>query len=192
MIRSVCIGTLWILTVAAPGDGKAEGHEGPVVTNLEVARHDGDVSVSYDIVRGVTEEDLTRVHSGIPLKFQHRAEIVGKRVMGIFPRKTLARTVVTTRVEYDTLTKRYELSREVRGKDWPKDSTPPDHTDIKTTSSLEEMKAWMTTLDEVPLPDPPDIAERVKIKVRSELGKKFVMMIFPSIRTTSAETWMEP
>lgn len=166
--------------------------EGPAIEGLTIARDNGDVTVSFEIVRGLTEEDLNRVHSGIPLRFHHRAEIMGKRILGMFNRKLLSRTVVITTVQYDTLTRRYDLTREVRGKSWPKEAELPDRVEEATTTSVDEMRAWMTSVEGLPLPDPPDVAERVKVKVRSELGKKFVMMVFPSNYTVYAETWMEP
>jgi hypothetical protein len=166
--------------------------EGPAIEGLTITRDNGDVTVSFEVVRGFTEEDLNRVHSGISLEFNHRAEIMGKRILGMFNRKMLSRTVMITTVQYDTLTRRYDLTREVRGKSWPKDAELPDRVDEATTTSVDEMQAWMTAIDGLPLPDPPDVAERVKVKVRSELGKKFVMMVFPSNYTVYAETWVDP
>lgn len=186
------LGVVLVLALAGSPVPGAADQEGPAIEGLTIARENGDVTVSFEVVRGFTEEDLNRVHSGIPLKFQHRAEIMGKRILGMFNRKMLSRTVMTTTVQYDTLTRRYELTREVRGKSWPKDAELPDRVEEVTTTSVDEMQAWMTVIDGLALPDPPDVAERVKIKVRSELGKKFVMLVFPSNYMVYAETWVEP
>jgi hypothetical protein len=186
------LGVVLALMLAGSPVLRAAEAEGPAIEGLTITRENGGVTVSFEVVRGLSEEDLNRVHSGIPLKFHHRAEIMGKRILGMFNRKMLSRTVVITTAQYDTLTRRYDLTREIRGKSWPKDAKPPDRVEEATTTSVDEMQAWMTVIDGLPLPDPPDVAEQVKVKVRSELGKKFVMMVFPSNYTVYAETWVEP
>jgi hypothetical protein len=162
------------------------------VDSLEVGRHDDGIRVSYRITGALTEEVRERIEAGMKLSFEHRAVLLGPRVATIFPRTVIAKTLVVTTVSFDTLTRRYELERRVVGKSWPKTGTPPDRVEHSNTSSPDEMETWMTSVQEIPLPDPPDREGSFKVRVRTDLGLKFLLMILPWPKTVTAETLLEP
>jgi len=163
-----------------------------VIRNLDVGRQAEGFQVSFRVSSAFSEDLLERVHSGIPLTFRHRVELLGRRVVPLFPRKTLGRTLVLTTVSYDSLTRRYDLERRTTGKIWPREKTPPDRVEHQNTSSPEEMEAWMTVLNEVPLPgfsSPKGV--RLRVRVRSELGRRFVLLLFPSTTSATQEQILE-
>jgi hypothetical protein len=163
----------------------------PAIDAVRVEHDEAGVRVSYRVLGAFNDDVLERVQSGMRLSFEHRAVLLGQRVAGVFPRATLAKTVVETTVSYDTLTQRYELERRVIGKGWPKTETAPDRIEESSTSSREEMEAWMTSVRDIPLPSPAEETGPFKIKLRTDLGLRFLLMILPWPKTVTAETWLE-
>jgi hypothetical protein len=164
----------------------------PAVDALEVGQRDDGILVSYRITGALTEEVRERIDAGMKLSFQHRAVLLGPRVATIFPRQVIAKTLVITTVSFDSVTDRYELERRIVGKSWPKTETAPDRVEHNNTSSLEEMEAWMTSVREIPLPDPPEREGGFKVRVKTDLGLRFLLMILPWPKTVTAETLLEP
>jgi len=163
----------------------------PAIDALQVEHEGAGIQVSYRVTGIFDEGVLERVHSGLRLSFEHRAVLLGSRVAVIFPREVVAKTIVVTTVSFDSLTRRYELERRFVGKAWPKTETPPDRVEQSTTSSREEMEAWMTSVQEIPLPSPSDPEGKFKVRVRTDLGLRFLLMILPWPKTVTAETWLE-
>jgi hypothetical protein len=179
--------TAW---VASPA--RSEGAR-PSIEALELQRVATGIQVSFDVGGVFSEELLERIHSGVRLSFEHKVVLLGKRMAPLFPRVTLARTVVVTSVRYDSLTQRYDIERLVSGKSWPKDVTPPDSVDRRSTTSREAMEAWMTELRDVPLPDPVEQRDKpLKVRVRTELGVRFLLYFFPWPNAAGAEDWIQP
>ena len=163
----------------------------PAIDAVQVDHDEAGIRVSYRVVGAFNDEVLEKVKSGMRLSFEHRAVLLGQRVGGVFPRATLAKTVVVTTVSFDTLTQRYELERKVIGKGWPKTEVPPDHVEQSSTSSREEMETWMTSIGEIPLPSPADPTGTFKVKLKTDLGLRFLLMILPWPKTVTAESWLE-
>lgn len=159
-----------------------------VIEGLDVRPREGGLSVSYSVTGALSDDLLDRIHSGIELTFRHRVELLGKRVVPLFPRKTLGRTLVITTVKYDALTRRYRMERRVTGKDWPQDLEPPDRVDHRSSTRVEDVIAWMTEVNDVPLPGKAALkATKAKLRVRSELGRRFVLLLFPATRAATEE-----
>jgi hypothetical protein len=119
-----------------------------------------------------------------------RLEIVTKRAIPLMPSKVLARTVIRTRAEYDALTRRYVLARAVESRGPHKKQAPPPSEEQRFTTSADEMRAWMTQIDEIPVYDPVEPFpedEQLKVRVESSLGRRYVLLIFPSTVTATAE-----
>lgn len=150
--------------------------------------------VSYRLEEAFTPEVEERVHSGIPVKFKHRLEIKLKRGFPAMTDKVLSRVVVESGVKYDTLTRRYELWRTIEQRPRKKGREPASEEQRKATDSLEEMRAWMTTLSQVPLPDPAreQTDGRLRIRVVVTLGRSYFMWIFPTTDSISEEIPLEP
>lgn len=187
----VCIG---MSCAAGPVPAGSPDLSGASVSRLRVdrPRPEGRILVSFEIDGALTEEVRERIHSGIEMSFRHRVDLLSKRAFPLWPRKLVGRTVVTTTVQYDSLTRRYRLERETGGKSWPKEQTPPESVESRSTSSAAEMESWMTDVEEVALPSPPDRQEaRLKVRVRSELGRRFVFYLVPWTYAATAELSLE-
>ena len=183
---------LWALAASVSLAGASPVGAKAVIRDLDVGRQEGGFRISFRVSKALSEDFFDRVHSGITLTFRHKVELLGRRIAPLLPRKTLGRTLVFTSVSYDSLTRQYELERRTIGKIWPKGHTLPDRVEHGNTTSTEDMQNWMTVLREVPLPgDPSAKGVRLRVRVRSELGRRFVFLFFPATRSATQEQTLE-
>jgi hypothetical protein len=87
---------------------------------------DGEVLVSFKLDEPLTDEIRTAIQSGLTVKFVYKVELL-RSSAAWFDRK-IAGATVTASVKYDTLTRRYHVSRAVDGRMEFADST--DKEDI--------------------------------------------------------------
>ncbi len=100
--------------------------------------------------------------------------------------------IVTTAV-YDSLTQRYELLRTIElGK--RRDRDPPPLEQRTQTDSIEQMRDWMTEFDQLPDLELPETARdaQLRVRVRSTLGRHYVLFLFPARIDVLAERRLEP
>jgi hypothetical protein len=160
------------------------------ITGLEARVEDGAVRVSFELRDAFSEELGERLHSGIPVTFRHRVELVLRRAFVLAPNRLLDRTVVETRIEYDALTRQYRLHRSARSRARRGETEPyPELVAERSTESLEDAVAWLTALRDVPVMLRAGVRDRGRLKVRvtSHLGKHLVLWVFPADDTVSAE-----
>ena len=112
----------------------------------------------------------------------------------MLPPRVLSRVVIETGVQYDPLTRRYDLTRTVALKGGRKREAPPPREEGRLTESADEMRAWMTEFSRVTVFDPfrPIEGERLRVRVTSSVGRRYVWSIFPASLTASAEWKLEP
>ena len=177
-----------MLAVAALGAAGKEPDAKPRISELRAVVASRGYQVSYKLDYAFSGDALDLVHDGVPLTFRHRVELVGGRLGPLLPRKILGRTIVETTVRYDTLTRRYDVARDVRGKLWPEQQPTPRQHERRRVGTLEEAEAWMTQVRDVPLPST-DIrpASGLRVRVRSELGHRFLLFVFPSTISAAGE-----
>ena len=190
------LGSLLLLAlVVAPVVGARQRVELlPEVVDLALEEKAGIVRASYNLAGCLPEEVMERIHSGIPIRFRHKIEVVEKRPALFVPDRVFARTLVETRVEYDSLTQRYQLNRVLEVRSRQKGAIPPPASDQMVTGSIDEMRAWMTRVVDVPLRDPArPFPEDVDLHVRVDvsLGRHWVMLIIPTTESVTAELQME-
>jgi hypothetical protein len=179
-----------LLAIPALGDESGELSSKPSIGELTARLETGQAIVSFRVVNGLSDEAMERIDSGIRVELRHRLEIVTKRAIPLMPSKVLARTVIRTRAEYDALTRRYVLARAVESRGPHKKQAPPPSEEQRFTTSAVEMRAWMTQIDEIPVYDPVEPFpedEQLKVRVESSLGRRYVLLIFPSTVTATAE-----
>jgi hypothetical protein len=166
----------------------------PKIVGLEATLEGDRAIVSFRVSGGLSAEAEERIHSGIPVALRHRIEVNAKRGFPLMPARTLARTIVETRVEYDSLTRRYELIRTVEHKLRRKKMGPLVEEQRRITESVDEMRAWMTELEAIPVFDPATTLEgnKLRVEVQSSLGRKYVLWVFPTTDSVSAEIRLEP
>jgi hypothetical protein len=88
------------------------------------------------------------------------------------------------------LTHRYQLNRILEVRSRQKRAAPPPLNDQKVTASLDEMRAWMTRFDDIPLYDPArTLPTDVELYVRVEvsLGRHWFLFIIPTTKSITSE-----
>ena len=182
------------LCVAATGpwpvvgdDASKKTGDGPWIEIQRAVLEHGRVSVDFHVEGVFTEESLEWIHSGIPVKFRHRIELIGPRRFLLSRRNVLARSVVETRVAYDALTARYELSRITTLKKPQRKEGPPPYVEVSVTDDPEEMQRWMVEGHRVVLYDPKrDVTgDDLRISIESSIGRHYILWIFPARQTVS-------
>jgi hypothetical protein len=167
----------------------------PTVAELSATLNDARdrVIVRFRVADGLTEDALERIESGIAVSLKYRLRLTAKRGFLMLPRKEVARTRIRVVASYDSLTGQYSLTRTIEVRTKRKRDRPPLIETTHTTASLDEMRAWMTEFEEIPLyePDRAIEEETLRVKLDSDLGRRYVMLIFPSTIDASGEFDLE-
>ena len=121
-----------VLALAAAAPGVADIKITPVVTA-------GQVSASFSAPDAFTDDSREVVKSGVPLTFAYLVEL--RRPSTIWWDRTLGAASVTASVKFDNLTKIYQVTKQQDGR----------VTASQTTAKEDEMRAWATSFDAVPI-----------------------------------------
>ena len=162
------------------------------IDGLEATLEHDRATVSFRVTNGLSENAIERIHSGIEVEFEHRVEIVARRSF-LMPAERLAQTMIRTRAAYDSLTGRYSLYRTLNFRTRPRNTVEPLN-DFLSTDSFEEMRRWMVELKEIPVFDPSRSLDgkKLRVRVRSNVGRRYVLLIFPSAIDAHAEQGLSP
>jgi len=166
----------------------------PAIEGLTASIENDRARVSYEVVGALDAEVQERIQSGIPVVFRHKVQVLSKRGVPLMPAKVIAQTLIETRVEYDSLTRRYDLLRSIEHKVRQKKQGPLTEEQRKLTDSAEEMRDWMTRFDEIPVFDPTrELRGRaLRVRVEVNLGRRYILFVFPGTRSVSAEIPLSP
>jgi hypothetical protein len=168
----------------------------PAIDGLSARLEGNRALVSFHVAGAISADIEELIHSGIPVLFKHKLEVLAKRNFPVMPMpaRVLARTVVETRVEYDSLTRRYDLLRSIDHKGSKKKLKPAIEEHKLVTDSLAEVRTWMTELEDIAVYDPSRAlqGEKLRVHVEVSLGRRYVLLIFPGTLTTSAEIPLGP
>jgi hypothetical protein len=182
-----------LLAALAGSAARAEDDPRPAVEDLRATREAQRLVVSYRVSGALTDEVLERIQSGIPVTFEHELEVVARRALPLWPARVLVRRRLRVQVTYDALTRQYALSRETelhqRGQ---ADAEPTvEHASVEAIDAVE---TWMTVVaTDCPM-DEVDAKRsgRLRLRVESELGRRYVLLLFPGQLTASAEQELGP
>ena len=94
---------------------------------------DGKVLVSFKLNQELTDDIRAKIHSGMLVSFIYKVDL--RRQGLLWPDRTLASAVVKATVRFDTLTRRYHVTRAIDGRIGA----------AETTDSEEVAWAWLTT-----------------------------------------------
>lgn len=159
----------------------------PIVEDLTTALDGDRVLVSYRVARAFDEELLERILSGIPVEFRHRLEVVDKRRFWLVPDRVVARTILTSQVEFDSMTQSFGLSRSMEQRSHDGSAVPPAVEQRLRTEDVAVVEDWLTALHDIPVDDPARElpAGPLEVRIEVELGRRYVLLIFPA--TVSAD-----
>ncbi|NIM00798.1 MAG: DUF4390 domain-containing protein [Acidobacteria bacterium] len=174
-----------VLGNEAPDNKNDDRAKEPWIEVQRAALEDGRISVDFSVEGVLNQETLEVIQSGIPVKFRHRIEVLGPRKYWISRRNVLARSVVETRVVYDALTARYELTRVTTLKKPQRKKGPPPYEEATVTDNAKEMERWMVRGQHVVLYDPKQElnGDDLRVVIESSIGRDYVLWIFPKRRT---------
>ena len=98
----------------------------PAAQNLQVVPlpRDGEVLVSFKLNEPLTDKVRTAIQSGLTIKFVYRVDL--RRSSALWLDRTISSVVVAASVRYDTLTKRYLVSRALDGRIEDAKETPSE------------------------------------------------------------------
>jgi hypothetical protein len=189
--RTLAAGLLVLCLAAAPIEAAKRADE-PRIDPLDARRAGDRIDVSFHVANGLAAETLDRIRSGLPVAQRHRVEVLGRRAIPLWPAKVHARLRIDTSAVYDSLTRRFDLKRSIQiGPRKKKTTVVEEH---HSTDSIEEVRSWMTEFDVLPALELPEAAQgaRLRVRVESTLGRRFVFYMFPARLTVSAERKLEP
>jgi len=187
MAGILCLCVAYLGQGAVHADTPDEPKDGPRVLLERAVLEGGRVSVDFRVEKAFSDEALELVHSGIAVKFRHKIEVLGPRKFLLSPRNVLARSLIETRVSYDALTGRYELSRITTLKKKQRKGAPPPYVEGSVTEDGEEMRRWMTEGRHVVLYDPRrDLnGEGLRVSIESSVDRKYVLWVIPARKSVS-------
>ena len=190
--RSLAAGLLLLCFAAAPSNAAKRADE-PRIDPLDARRVGDRIDVQFHVANGLAPDTLERIRSGLPVAHRHRVEVLGRRAVPLWPAKVHARLRIDTSAVYDSLTRRFDLKRSIHV--GPRKKSKATVVEERhSTDSIEEVRAWMTEFDVLPALELSEAAQeaRLRVRVESTLGRRFVLYMFPARLTVSAERKLEP
>lgn len=131
---------------------------------------DGELLVSFKLGQPLTDDIRAAIHSGLTIKFVYKVDL-RRSASGWFDR-TIASAVVTASVKYDTLTRRYHISRAVDGRIDFADTTMDEDAAWK---ALTDDFARMSLFHGVPL----EANAEYYVRVRANSSPKNTTFLWP-------------
>jgi hypothetical protein len=180
------------LIAAALGlGGRTDTCAAPRIENLEVRHAAAAIEVGFAVADALGPETVERLHSGMPLTFRHRAEIIVRRSVPLWPARILAALVVESTVRFDALTRQYTLERRVRTR---QRNEPPRETEVRDrTAEFDAAALWLTTVAPTELfRGAIEPGARLRLRVTSDLERRYVLLLIPSRMSVAAERELGP
>lgn len=188
-------GLLAVVALSIPVPARAEPAEpDPAIRDLVVEPAASELRVSFRVEGALRVETLERLQSGMTVVFRHRIDVLTRRTVPLFPLRLNSRTIVETSVRYDSLVRQYLLERRTVRTEPEGVGGPLVEPETASTPSLSEAEAWMTTVSGVPVSalSDGDAARRPRVRVRTELGRRYRLLIFPFADAAEAEQALGP
>jgi len=105
---------------------------------------DGEILISFQLAEALTDEIRTAIHSGLMIKFVYKVDL--RRSTSVWFDRTIDSHEVTATVKYDTLTRRYQVSRQIDGRtEWADVTDSEDAAWKALTSDFARMALFHGT-----------------------------------------------
>ncbi len=141
---------------------------GQTIQVMPVAR-EGRVYVSFRLSDGFTDEVADAIHSGLTLTFNYDVDL--KRSAAVWFDRTIASATVSASVKYDTLTRKYSVTRAYDGRIESAD----------TTENEDSVRGWLTNFDRLPLFSTAGLEVNAEyyLRVRARTSPRAVLFFWP-------------
>lgn len=141
---------------------------GQTIQVMPVAR-EGRVYVSFRLSDGFTDEVADAIHSGLTLTFNYDVDL--KRSAAVWFDRTIASAAVSASVKYDTLTRKYSVTRAYDGRIESAD----------TTENEDAVRGWLTNFDRLPLFSTAGLEVNAEyyLRVRARTSPRTVLFFWP-------------
>jgi hypothetical protein len=141
---------------------------GQTIQVMPVAR-EGRVYVSFRLSDGFTDEVADAIHSGLTLTFNYDVDL--KRSAAVWLDRTIASATVSASVKYDTLTRKYSVTRAYDGRIESAD----------TTENEDAVRGWLTNFDRLPLFSTAGLEVNAEyyLRVRARTSPRTVLFFWP-------------
>ena len=148
------------------GTAAAEGAD--IEDLVPVVRSDG-IFVSFRAGGAFNEDIEQAIRTGLEVNFRYNVEL--KRPRRIWLDGQVARRVISARVTYDNLTKRYKLTREIDGK--------IDATEV--VADAEAMRRFMTTFESLRLFELSELEpnDSYYVRVKGVMRERNLLLLIP-------------
>ena len=135
--RIVLLGAVLVTAAAlAAADLSAQAAE---TLRIIPVVHDDEVSVSFELADGYTEDVRAAIGSGLRTTFIYDVEL--KMSVAAWFNRTIATVAVTNSDQYDNLTRRHTMTRTIDGR----------VADTLTTDDDAVVQKWLTTISRMPI-----------------------------------------
>jgi hypothetical protein len=115
---------------------------------------DGHVVVSFELADGFTEQVRAAIQSGLTTSFTYTVDL--RLDVPIWVDRTISSATVTASVDYDNLTRRHHLARQLDGR----------IEDARVTDDEEVVRRWLTHFERLPLFDTADLEPNREYYIR--------------------------
>jgi len=145
--------------------------------DLQVATvaRDGHVYVSCALGDGLLDDLDKTIQSGLMTTFTYEADL--RRPVSVWLDRTIASATVTSAVQFDTLTRRYQLSRSVDGR----------VEDSRVSDDKAAVRRFVTGFERLPLFATADLEPNVEyhVRVRVRVRPRVTWFFWPWDRGTA-------
>lgn len=169
------LGLLLFLSVSVAGAQE------PRIENLSVARQNGRILVSFELLDALDDEMLERVQSGLPTELAFTLRLEHPRVWWFD--KVFDRAMLQVVAMYNAVTREYLVNYKLDGR----------LIESRVVTDLPGLERAMTLIHSLPAFEiqeelPPS---RMQLTVRAQLGSKPFLFLFPNrIDTNWARSWL--
>jgi len=155
----LALGLAWLFA-AAPA--------GPEQLRVASLVKDGRVHVSFLLVEGVTPELREAIRSGLPATITYEVEL--RRPESLWFDHTVASSRVTASARFDNLTRQHQLLRTIDGRG----------EEPRIAEDDEEVRAWLTVFDRLPLFDTARLEANTEyyVRVRAQTRPRVTWVFF--------------
>lgn len=149
----------------------------PRISDLLLSRQGDELLLSFRLENAFDDEILERIQSGLPTSLNYDVKL--ERLRRWWFNNTIHKSELQVVAMYNAITREYLINFKLDGR----------LIESRVVKSEAELERAMTEFHALPLLEIPDVAGRLVIRVRVELGSKNVLGFIPTTRHTEwAET----